>query len=418
MISEDDPYIPLKTHDDIPREWEFKIWRGFRHFQGKQSPELLEEFLRSKNTGAVPVPEKDLPVKLPEVEFYEPTGTGESPLANISDWVSVKCPKCGGEGKRETNTMPQWAGSSWYYLRFIDPKNSEALVDKEKEKYWSPVDMYVGGAEHATRHLIYARFWHKFLYDIGAVNYAEPFMKLHNVGLILAEDGRKMSKRWGNVVNPDTIVEEYGADTLRVYEMFMGPFEQATAWSTESIVGPRRFLEKVWKLGARTIEQRNNRTTEQSGKDLEILLHQTIKKVTEDIEAFKFNTAISALMIFFNALEKEEEISQEMFEGFLILLSPFTPHIAEELWHEIGNENSIYLAEWPKYDEAKTQSGTITIAVQVNGKMRATFDAPPDISETDAVARALEMPEVQKWTGEELPRKTIFVKGRLVSFVV
>jgi leucyl-tRNA synthetase/predicted alpha/beta hydrolase family esterase len=425
IISDDDPYVPLKTHDDIPREWEFKIWRGFRHFQGKQAPELLEEFLRSKNTGAIPVPEKDLPVKLPEVEFYEPSGTGESPLANIDAWVNVKCPKCGGDAKpssaqgsggakRETNTMPQWAGSSWYYLRFIDPKNSEALVDTEKEKYWSPVDMYVGGAEHATRHLIYARFWHKFLYDIGAIHYTEPFKKLHNVGLILAEDGRKMSKRWGNVVNPDTIVEEYGADTLRVYEMFMGPFEQSVAWSTESIIGPRRFLEKVWRLSTRIIKHE----TENKNTGLETLLHQTIKKVTEDIEAFKFNTAISSLMIFANALEKEEEIPLTLYSLFLILLSPFAPHITEELWHEIGNEDSIYLAEWPKHDETKIKNESITVAVQVNGKMRGTFDASPEITEKDAVKMALAMPEIQKWVGGNTPKKVIFVPGKLVSIVL
>jgi leucyl-tRNA synthetase len=426
IISDDDPYVPLKTHDDIPREWEFKIWRGFKHFQGKQSPELLEEFLRSKNTGVIPVPEKDLPVKLPEVEFYEPAGTGESPLANIDSWVNVKCPKCGGDAKRETNTMPQWAGSSWYYLRFIDPKNSEALVDKEKEKYWmgcpprppepceGGVDMYVGGAEHATRHLIYARFWHKFLYDIGAVNYTEPFMKLHNVGLILAEDGRKMSKRWGNVVNPDTIVEEYGADTLRVYEMFMGPFEQSTAWSTESIIGPRRFLEKVWRLsqGIRNNESGIRNTT------IETLLHQTIKKVTEDIEGFKFNTAISSLMIFANALEKEKSIPLIPYSLFLILLSPFAPHITEELWHELGNENSIYLAKWPEYNEQKIQNETIILAVQVNGKVRASFATHPGISEAEAFTKALDMLEVKKWLGDNPPKKTIFVKGKLVSIVV
>jgi leucyl-tRNA synthetase len=430
IISDDDPHVPLKTHNDIPREWEFKIWRGFRHFQGKQAPELLEEFLHSKNTGAIPVPEKDLPVKLPEVEFYEPTGTGESPLANIDSWVNVKCPKCGGEAKRETNTMPQWAGSSWYYLRFIDPKNSEALVDKEKEKYWmgcplgtpkpceGGVDMYVGGAEHATRHLIYARFWHKFLYDIGAVNYAEPFAKLHNVGLILAEDGRKMSKRWGNVVNPDVIVEEYGADTLRVYEMFMGPFEQSSAWSTEGIIGPRRFLEKIWKIFSKVKTENEKGKTTSKNEKLETLLHQTIQKVTEDIEAFKFNTAISSLMIFANALEKEEEIPLTLYSLFLTLLAPFAPHITEELWHELGNENSIYLAEWPKYDEEKARSESVTIAVQVNGKLRATFEAAVGISEEEAVKKALGILDVKKWLDGKQPKKTIFAKGKLVSIVV
>jgi leucyl-tRNA synthetase len=434
IISDDDPYIPIKTHDDIPREWEFKMWRGFKHFQGKQIPELLEEFLRSKNTGAIPVPEKDLPVKLPEVEFYEPTGTGESPLAAISSWVNVKCPKCGGDAKRETNTMPQWAGSSWYYLRFIDPKNSEALVDKEKEKYWSPVDMYVGGAEHATRHLIYARFWHKFLYDIGAVNSAEPFLKLHNVGLILAEDGRKMSKRWGNVVNPDDVVREYGADAFRVYEMFMGPFEQSTAWSTEGIIGPRRFLEKVWKAGLKvcdslrastdarespkTVGFRNSVALAGANSKIETLWHQTIKKITEDIEGFKFNTAISTLMIFANALEKEEAITAEMFGGFLRLLSPFAPHITEELWREMGNENSMYIAKWPAYDEGKTKSETMTIVVQVNGKARASFETQAGSLEETVTAQSLALPEIEKWLERKKPKKIIYVPGKIVSIVV
>ncbi len=414
LWSGDDISVLEPTNAWCPKSWQIKKMIGFQHFTAPVIPELLEEILRAKNTGAIPVPEKDLPVKLPEVEFYEPSGTGESPLANISDWVSVKCPKCGGEAKRETNTMPQWAGSSWYYLRFIDPKNSEALVDKNKEKYWSPVDMYVGGAEHATRHLIYARFWHKFLYDIGAVNYAEPFLKLHNVGLILAEDGRKMSKRWGNVVNPDDIVEEFGADTLRLYEMFMGPFEQATAWSTDGIVGPRRFLEKVFRLS----QGIRNQESGIMNPALETLLHQTVKKVTEDIEAFKFNTAISALMIFANALEKEESVPLIPYSLFLILLAPFAPHITEELWHEIGNESSIYLAEWPKYDEAKTRSDHVTIAVQVNGKLRGTFDADAGISEDEAAMEALSLPDVKKWLEGKKPKKVIYVKGKLVSIVV
>ena len=252
--------------------------------------------------GAVAVPEKDLPVKLPEVKNYEPTGTGESPLANIKDWVNTKCPKCGGPGKRETNTMPQWAGSSWYWLRYIDPENKKALVDKKKEKYWSPVNFYVGGAEHATRHLIYARFWHKFLFDIGAVNYPEPFTRLQHVGLILAEDGRKMSKRWGNVINPDEVVEKYGADSMRVYEMFMGPFSGACVWSTNGLIGARKFLEKAVKLKTKIEKVKGD-----SG--LSNLLHKTIKKVGEDIEEFKLNTAVSAMMILANEMEKAEKIN-------------------------------------------------------------------------------------------------------------
>jgi predicted alpha/beta hydrolase family esterase/8-oxo-dGTP pyrophosphatase MutT (NUDIX family) len=412
LISDDDPIVPLQTHDNLPKEWGFKVWSGFRHFGAKIIPELLEEILRSKNTGVIPIPEKDLPVVLPDVEFYEPTGTGESPLAKIDSWVNVKCPKCGGEAKRETNTMPQWAGSSWYYLRFIDPKNSDAFVDKEKEKYWSPVDMYVGGAEHATRHLIYARFWHKFLYDIGAVNYVEPFTKLHNVGLILAEDGRKMSKRWGNVVNPDDIVEEYGADTLRVYEMFMGPFDQSVSWSTSGIIGPRRFLEKVWKLKSKI------GSSVLISHGVETLFHQTIKKVSEDIENFKFNTAISSLMIFVNMLEKEAEISKKLFSDFLILLAPFAPHVAEELWQEVGNKTLVHNETWVRFDTEKIKSQKVTIAVQVNGKVREVFEVSLDASEGEIIAAALAFGSVKKVLGEKIIKKSIFVKNRLVNFVV
>ncbi|MCK9345222.1 MAG: leucine--tRNA ligase [Candidatus Pacebacteria bacterium] len=361
--------------------------------------------------GVVPVPEADLPVMLPQVESYAPSGTGESPLANIAEWVNVPCPKCGGAGKRETNTMPQWAGSSWYYLRFIDPKNSDALVDKTKEKYWSPVDMYVGGAEHATRHLIYARFYHKFLYDIGVVNYEEPFARLQNVGLIMAEDGRKMSKRWGNVVNPDDVVGEHGADTLRLYEMFMGPFNQSVAWSTQSIVGPRRFLERVWKLAEKVSESANEKTTDAA-------LHKAIKKVGDDIETFGFNTAISALMILVNDLEKAESLSKHTYETLLVLLAPFAPHITEELWHELGNTTSIHLASWPAYDASKCVESEITIAIQVNGKVRDEIVVAADADEEAIKSIVLARPTIVKWTEGEEIKKIIVVKGKLVSIVV
>ena len=368
--------------------------------------------------GVVPVPEKDLPVKLPEVEFYEPSGTGESPLVNIHDWVNVKCPVCRSDAKRETNTMPQWAGSSWYYLRYIDPRNQDALVSKEKEKYWSPVDMYVGGAEHATRHLIYARFWHKFLYDIGVVNYTEPFKRLQNVGLIMAEDGRKMSKRWGNVINPDDIVETYGADTLRVYEMFMGPFDQSSAWSTESIIGPRRVLERVWKLSERVKSKKEKeKSTTENGK-LETLYHQTIKRVSENIEDFKFNTAVSGMMIFLNEMEKAESVTKEMYEGFLKLLTPFAPHVTEELWHELGNDTFIYHEAWPIFDSSKMMSDRMVIAVQINGKVRATFEIGSAVGEEEVKITALSQVEVVKWVGENQPKKVIYVKGKLVSVVL
>ncbi len=367
--------------------------------------------------GVVGVPEKDLPVMLPKVKFYEPTGTGESPLAAITKWVNVKCPKCGGKGKRETNTMPQWAGSSWYYLRYIDPKNKKALVDKKKEKYWSPVDLYVGGGEHNTRHLIYARFWHKFLFDIGVVSNQEPFMKLRSLGMILGSDGRKMSKRWGNVVNPDDVVKNVGADTLRVYEMFMGPFDQEIAWSTDNMVGSRRFLDKVWKLqdkisshlppldkgGLREVDKEN----------FEILLNKTVKKVTDDILNFNFNTAISAFMILINLAEKSE-LTKADYEIILKLLAPFAPHITEEIWANIGNKKSIHLEKWPEFDESKIASEEITVVVQIDGKPRANFKAPAGVDQKKVEEIALALPEVRKWTDGKTIKSKMFVKGKIL----
>ncbi|OHA82793.1 MAG: leucine--tRNA ligase [Candidatus Yonathbacteria bacterium RIFCSPLOWO2_01_FULL_47_33b] len=367
--------------------------------------------IHCEKCGVVPVAEKDLPVVLPQVESYAPTGTGESPLADIAEWVNTSCPKCGGSGKRETNTMPQWAGSSWYYLRYIDPKNEQALVDKEKESYWSPVDMYVGGAEHATRHLIYARFYHKFLYDIGVVNYQEPFKRLQNVGLIMAEDGRKMSKRWGNVINPDDIVATHGADTLRLYEMFMGPFGQSVVWSTESIIGPRRFLERVWRLKEKALKSTNE-------SSLDAVMHKTIKKVGDDIEVFGFNTAISSLMILVNEMEKAEEFSREQYETLLVLLAPFAPHITEELWHEMGNTDSIHLATWPVFDPSKTVVSEVTIAIQVNGKVRDTIVLAIETSDEAIKEMALARPAVTKWIDGKEIKKMIVVKGKLLSIVV
>ncbi len=359
--------------------------------------------------GVVAVPEKDLPVVLPVVESYAPTGTGESPLADIADWVNTTCPKCGGKAKRETNTMPQWAGSSWYYLRYTDSQNENVLVDKEKEKYWSPVDVYVGGQEHATRHLIYARFYHKFLYDIGVVNYDEPFQRLQNVGLVMAEDGRKMSKRWGNVVNPDDVVETYGADTLRLYEMFMGPFGQSVAWSTESIVGPRRFLERVWRL--------QDKVSAVKTSTVDAVLHKTIKKVGDDIEAFGFNTAISSLMILANEMEKVGSVSITNYETLLVLLAPFAPHITEELWYSLGNKTSIHLASWPTYDEAMTVVSEVTIAVQVNGKLRDTMVMQNGASQSLVEESALALLPVAKWIEGRKITKIIFVPGKLVNIV-
>ncbi len=360
--------------------------------------------------GVVAVPEKDLPVKLPKVKFYEPTGTGESPLANISKWVNTKCPNCKSKARRETNTMPQWAGSSWYYLRYMDPKNSKALVDKKKEQYWAPVDLYVGGTEHATRHLIYARFWHKFLYDIGVVSTTEPFMQLKNQGMVLGSDNRKMSKRWGNVVNPDDVVKNVGADTLRVYEMFMGPFDQEISWSTDNMVGSRRFLERVWKLQDKVlIKVAENR-------DFKILLHKTIKKVTEDIVNFNFNTAISSLMILINNAERVE-LTKDDYSTILKLLAPFAPHMTEEIWANLGHKKSIHLETWPKFDQDKIVSDTITIVVQINGKVRATFEMPNGATQAEVEEMAFGMESVSKWLVEKTIVKKIFIKEKILSVI-
>jgi leucyl-tRNA synthetase len=417
------------------RDWVFSRQR----YWGEPIP-----IVHCEKCGAIGVPEKDLPVRLPEVESYEPTGTGEGPLASIEKWVNTKCPKCSGLARRETNTMPQWAGSSWYYLRYIDNKNNKNLVGKKEEKEWMPVDLYVGGAEHATRHLLYARFWHKFLYDIKAVSTKEPFKRLVHVGLINAEDGRKMSKRWNNVINPDEIIEQYGADSIRLYEMFMGPFTQNIAWSTEGVRGVRRFLDRTWdylfgSLRAFINEEEFNQWVSGGYKgntpdEVKVLLNKTIKKVTDDIENFRFNTAISQLMIFRNSFCKTELVPNKMsvkvestwsriieksdFEKFLLLLAPFSPHFAEELWHRLGNKESIFKEKWPKYDENLIKDEMINLVIQVNSKLRDTISVAADISETQAKKIALASEKVEKWIlGKEVV-KVIFVKGKLVNIVV
>ena len=374
---------------------------------------------RSGGCGNVAVPEKELPLKLPEVKNYEPTGTGESPLANIKEWVNTKCPKCGGRAKRETNTMPQWAGSSWYYLRYIDPKNKKALVDKIKEKYWSPVDFYVGGAEHATRHLIYARFWHKFLFDIGAVNYDEPFPRLPTVGLILSLDGRRMSKRWNNVINPDEIVEKYGADAMRIYEMFMGPFNQSCTWSTKSLIGSRRFLEKIRTFYYKVkLFDCKGVGCDKAPAGLPQLMHKTIKKVTEDIENFHYNTAISQMMIFMNFASQFDSVPRGALENFLKILAPFAPHLTEELWSELDHKLSIFKEEWPKYNSDLIKDEKVNLIVQINGKVRDTVEVLADISEKEAEKTALEREKIKKWLENKEVKKVIFVKGRLVNIVI
>ena len=373
--------------------------------------------IRCEKCGNVPVPEKDLPVKLPKVKSYEPTGTGESPLAAIDKWVNVECPQCKGKAKRETNTMPQWAGSCWYYLRYIDPKNNKTFTDKKKEKYWMPVDLYIGGVEHAARHLIYARFWHKVLCDLKLVSGKEPFKKLVSQGLILGPDGQKMSKSLGNVVAPDEVVKEYGADVLRMYEMFMGPLEDEKPWDTKSIVGVKRFLERVWRLcGDANVRMHANDTNNNAIKKL---LHKTIKKVTEDMEGFKFNTAISALMMLLNELEKSDrQFNNSTIQQFLLLLAPFAPHLSEELWHELGNKKSIHLEKWPKYDKRLVVEDEFDLVIQINGKTRDVVKARNGISEEEARNTALKSEKVKKFTEGKEARKTIFVKDKLINFII
>jgi leucyl-tRNA synthetase len=362
--------------------------------------------------GVVPVPEKDLPVTLPEVESYAPTGTGESPLAEILEWVNTTCPHCDGPAKRETNTMPQWAGSSWYYLRFMDPHNDQALVGKDKEKYWAPVDVYVGGAEHVTRHLIYARFWHKFLYDIGVVSTSEPFKRRRGVGLVLGEGGVKMSKRLGNVINPDDIVDTFGADSLRVYEMFMGPFGNAIAWSTDNLVGARRFIERVWRLQERIAPEATLLS------DAERALHEAIKKVGEDIEKFAFNTAISQMMICLNALEKESNISPETFRTLLLILAPFAPHMTEELWSTLGEQGSIHVESWPAYDALKLTADSVTIAIQINGKLRSTMIIPATFSDDEVKDLGQKDPGVTKWLEGKNITRMVYVPKKILNIII
>lgn len=363
------------------------------------------------------VPEEELPLKLPEMEEIKPSGTGESPLANNEAWLTVVDPKTGKKGRRETNTMPQWAGSCWYYLRFIDPHNDEALADPELLKKWLPVDLYIGGAEHAVLHLLYARFWHKFLYDIGVVPTKEPFQKLFNQGMILGENNEKMSKSRGNVVNPDDIVRSHGADTLRLYEMFMGPLDADVAWSTDGLDGARRFLDRVWRLIIKEDGTLSDRIVDEPTENLEKVYHQTVKKVTEDYENLHFNTAISQMMIFVNECYKQEKVSKEYIEGFVKLLYPITPHIGEELWQRLGHEDTITYEPWPTYDASKLVEDEVEIVIQVMGKVRSKMTVPRDISKEELEEKALADEKVKKWIDGKTIRKIIVVPGKLVNIV-
>ncbi|MFB5282415.1 leucine--tRNA ligase [Peribacillus sp. Hz7] len=361
--------------------------------------------------------EEELPLLLPKTTDIKPSGTGESPLANITEWVNVT-DENGRKGRRETNTMPQWAGSSWYYLRYIDPNNADALADAEKLKEWLPVDIYIGGAEHAVLHLLYARFWHKFLYDLGVVPTKEPFQNLFNQGMILGENNEKMSKSKGNVVNPDDIVESHGADTLRLYEMFMGPLDASIAWSTNGLDGARRFLDRIWRL----LVDDNNQLTDKivegdsTGK-LEKVYHQTVKKVTENYEDLKFNTAISQLMVFINDCYKAEALPKEYIEGFVKLLSPVAPHIAEELWAQLGHTESITYETWPAYDEAKLIDNEVEIVVQINGKVKAKLMVPTDTTKEKLEEIAMGDNAVKEQIDGKTVRKVIAVPGKLVNIV-
>ena len=363
--------------------------------------------------GAVPLDESELPLELPDVESYEPTDTGESPLAKMTDWVNTKCPKCGGEAKRETDTMPQWAGSSWYFLRYTDPHNDKALASKEALEYWTPVDWYNGGMEHTTLHLLYSRFWHKFLYDIGVVPTPEPYAKRTSHGMILGENGEKMSKSRGNVVNPDDIVNDYGADTMRLFEMFLGDFENAAPWSSSSIKGCRRLAERFYNMLEIMTDDDGIRP------ELEAAVHKTIKKVGDDIEILKFNTAIAALMALINVITDTGSVTKGELRIFTILLSPFAPHIAEEVWEQgkLG-EGFAATQKWPEYDESKCVQSTIEIVVQVNGKVRDRISVAADTDQQGAVALAKESEKVKAFTEGKTIVKEIYIKGKLVNIVV
>lgn len=384
------------------RDWVFSRQR----YWGEPIP-----MVNCESCGWVPVSESDLPVELPHVERYEPTDTGDSPLANMDEWVNTTCPSCGGNAKRETDVMPNWAGSSWYYLRYCDPKNAEVLADKKKLEHWLPVDWYNGGMEHTTLHLLYSRFWHKFLYDIGVVPTSEPYQRRTSHGLILAEGGEKMSKSKGNVVNPDDIIERFGADALRTYEMFMGPFDQAIAWSTDGLVGVRRFLERVARLQERVEDV-------VLSPELETILNQTIKKVGEDIEALRMNTAVSQLMILTNAIEKETAVSRTAYTTLLLLLAPFAPFLTEELWESMGNTSSVHEALWPTFDSDKLVEAEVVIAIQVNGKVRGTITCSRDTEEATVLALARGEENIEKWLNGKDIAKIVYIKNKVLNLVV
>ncbi|MDD3119913.1 MAG: class I tRNA ligase family protein [Candidatus Gracilibacteria bacterium] len=384
------------------RDWLFSRQR----YRGEPIP-----IIKCPKCGNVPVDEKELPLLLPEVENYEPTGTGESPLASITDWVNVKCPVCFGDAKRETNTMPQWAGSSWYFIRYIDPKNKNQIGDPKKLKNFMPVDIYFGGAEHTTVHLLYSRFWNKALYDFGVVPTSEPYTRRVQHGLIMGEDGRKMSKRWGNVINPDDVIEKYGADTMRTYVMFMGPYGESAAWSTSAINGMNRFMAKVYSLQEKTLIKVDDKETIK-------LLHKSIKKVSEDIEAVSYHTAISQLMILLNHVYLKKEISKDFLKIYIQLIAPFAPFLAEEMWHNLGEKNSVHVSSWPQYDNKLIIDEEMIIVVQINSKIRGEFVFSKDTPEELILINIKEKEQIKRWTEGKEITKEVYVPGKLVSIVV
>lgn len=405
------------------RDWVFSRQR----YWGEPIP-----MVHCDKCGIVPLPEKELPLLLPKVKSYTPTDNGESPLAIISKWVNTTCPKCNGKAKRETDTMPNWAGSSWYFLRYTDPKNKKEFASKKALSYWmkNGVDWYNGGMEHTTLHLLYSRFWHKFLYDLKVVPTSEPYMKRTSHGMILAEGGVKMSKSIGNTIDPKDIVVLYGADTLRIYEMFIGPFDQAVSWSTESIIGSRRFLDKIWRIGERVCTSHNSLNFSRftlkgsdTNKNLEnsalfqTLLHKTIKKISEDIELMSFNTAISSMMILVNEMEKIESISEKDFKLFLQILAPFAPHITEEIWNNLGGKKSIHSSKWPIWDKNKIIEDKIKIAIQINGKVRGEIILNKDTNENEAMSLVLKEEKIIPWLENKKIKRFIYVPNRVINIV-
>ena len=382
------------------RDWVFSR----QHYWGEPIP-----IIHCPKCGAVP--EENLPLELPYIKNYQPTDTGESPLAELSEWVNVKCPKCNGPAKRETDTMPNWAGSNWYFMRYTDPSNDKCLADPKKLKYWMPVDWYNGGMEHTTLHLLYSRFIYKFLYDIGISPQSEPYKKRTSHGVVLAQDGRKMSKSFGNVINPDDITKKYGADTLRVYEMFMGPFDQAIAWNEKGVKGVFRFLEKIWKL---TLESEEKQSSKRMIKNMAKLN----KKVTKDIESAKLNTSVAAFMKFSNLwADHKEEVGQDVIEQFLIILSPFTPHLAPELWEKIKGQNNLDKQEWPKFNEALIKEEKILLIIQINGKTRDKIEVESNLSKENALGLTLKQEKIRKRTEGKEIKKVIFVPNKLINIV-